>query len=666
MKKKLIFAISLALTLFFAVSLVGCEFALPEINIPELNEGGALGGSNTTGADNPAGNTPGGNLPECPDSTCDMQERMRTDSTCEVAGNIVYECSVCHKSETVPLPLAEHKGVTVQGCAPDGNTPGLTDGVACSVCGEVLVKQEYVYTDSFTTPESYDGSYAYESLMQLDAAEKYAAFYSRLDAAADAFHSSSVDITAEDRGVCADIEYADIGLTAAEALAVWSAYRADRPLYYWISNEVSHTPSRLFLTVYEEFWQASVRSEKNSLVYDGAKQMISSLSGSTVYHRALALHDMIILAADYAYLDDGVTPSLDPSAHGILGIFDTGEAVCEAYSKAFQLLLNYLGVENVLVAGYAGEAHAWNLVRLDDGEWYWCDLTWDDTPDFFLGISHKYFMITDTTDLSGADGPWVCSDTTFLASHQPYAPQNEGANYNYSLPARSESEFSAQDALVREVFTVGDYTYAISGYGTVQLVGAANIQSIVIPESVEYLGTVYAVRSVGIITDGWFEVGSITFDYTDKNTVFVTETVHIPASIVFVWDGAFDIDSLLAFEVDEENETFEAHGGALFTKGLETLIKYPAGREEKSYTLPDETKYIAAGAFAKFYYNRTLKLEKIILGEAFVSIGLANYGYGYEFGSQNPTVNDELDNIIHYLGGAKEIVDKMGAPYDAA
>ena len=655
--------------LAFLLSLAGCEFALPKISIPQLNEGGTLGGNNTPGDNNTSGNTPGegteGKNEACPEGSCDMQEKMRVDSTCEAAGMVLYECSVCHKSESEPLPLASHTEVTVPGCEPEGNTPGLTVGVVCDVCGAVLVAQEYVYSDRFTTPDSYDGRYAYDSLMQLGAAEGYAELYSRIDAAADAFHSSATDITADDRGVCAEIEFSDLGLTAAEALAVWSAYRADRPLYYWISNEVSHTQSRLFLTVYEEYWQASVRGEKNSLTYNAAKEMISSLSGTSVYHRALALHDMIITAADYAYLDDGVTPTLDPSAHGILGIFDTGEAVCEAYAKAFQLLLNYLGVENVLVAGYAGEAHAWNLVKLDDGEWYWCDLTWDDTPGFFLGISHKYFMITDSTDLSGADGPWVCSDTTFLASHQPYAPQNEGANYNYSLPARSESEFSAQDALVREVFTVGDYTYAISGYGTVQLVGAANIQSIVIPESVEYLGTVYAVRSVGIITDGWFETGSITFDYTEKNTVFVTETVYIPKSVLFVWDDAFDFDSLLSFEVDRESATFESNGGALFTKGLETLIKYPAGRAEKSYTLPDETKYIAAGAFSKFYYNRTLELEKIILGEGFVSMGIANYGYGYTFTSQSPAVNDELDNIIHYLGGAKEIVDKMGAPYDA-
>ena len=112
MKRRLICTLSLALVLAFMLSLAGCEFALPKISIPQLNEGGTLGGNNTPGDNNTPGNTPGedteGKTEECPEGSCNMQEKMRVDSTCEAAGMAIYECSVCHKSESEPLPLASH------------------------------------------------------------------------------------------------------------------------------------------------------------------------------------------------------------------------------------------------------------------------------------------------------------------------------------------------------------------------------------------------------------------------------------------------------------------------------------------------------------------------------------------------------------------------------
>jgi transglutaminase/protease-like cytokinesis protein 3 len=101
---------------------------------------------------------------------------------------------------------------------------------------------------------------------------------------------------------------------------------------------------------------------------------------------------------EYAYEADGSTPENDAWAHNILGVFEKKTGVCEAYSKTFQLLLNYCGVDNIYVTGYATEPHAWNLAKMDDGSWYWFDLTWDDksdtnsnTLDWAWGIWYNYF-----------------------------------------------------------------------------------------------------------------------------------------------------------------------------------------------------------------------------------------------------------------------------------
>lgn len=72
----------------------------------------------------------------------------------------------------------------------------------------------------------------------------------------------------------------------------------------------------------------------------------------------------------------------------ICSVFIDGKSVCTGYSKATQYLLNCLGVNTILVTGFAdtgidtrissgkyGENHAWNEVCVN-GNWYCVDTTW--------------------------------------------------------------------------------------------------------------------------------------------------------------------------------------------------------------------------------------------------------------------------------------------------
>ncbi len=86
----------------------------------------------------------------------------------------------------------------------------------------------------------------------------------------------------------------------------------------------------------------------------------------------------------------GIGPD-DWTAYGIL-VDKNG--VCESYSEAFQTLLSAVGIVSTGVVGDAGGGHKWNAVRLD-GEWYMCDITFDDP----IGgdpndAYHYYFNLT--------------------------------------------------------------------------------------------------------------------------------------------------------------------------------------------------------------------------------------------------------------------------------
>ena len=69
---------------------------------------------------------------------------------------------------------------------------------------------------------------------------------------------------------------------------------------------------------------------------------------------------------------------------------ENGQSVCAGYARAFQYLMQELGIPCFYCTGYAGEAHAWNIVQLD-GKYYNVDVTWDDTNP----LTYNYFNKTD-------------------------------------------------------------------------------------------------------------------------------------------------------------------------------------------------------------------------------------------------------------------------------
>ena len=60
------------------------------------------------------------------------------------------------------------------------------------------------------------------------------------------------------------------------------------------------------------------------------------------------------------------------------------------YARAYQYLLQQLGIPCYYCTGYSGGNHAWNIVKLEDG-YYNVDVTWDDADP----IRYDYFNKTD-------------------------------------------------------------------------------------------------------------------------------------------------------------------------------------------------------------------------------------------------------------------------------
>ena len=276
----------------------------------------------------------------------------------------------------------------------------------------------------------------------------------------------------------AKIDYAKYGLTFNDAIKVMCFYRYDHPLYYWSHyGWVYNTGTgHIYPCTVADYDTWAERQGANSKVYNGVRAYTDLAEGETdPYLLTLCYYDAIINSCEYAYNSSG-NPESALWAHSIMGAFSKKSFVCEGYAKLLHLVLNYHKVENMYITGQTdGGGHAWNLVKLDDEKWYWCDSTWGDGNDFF-----KYFCTTDSV---------------LLSTHTPDPITNSSAPYDVipSLPTRSTAAYSNNNILkLMDQFTIDGRTYRVVGYRKVECIVGSG-QGEVLPDAVTYNGEQYTV-----------------------------------------------------------------------------------------------------------------------------------------------------------------------------
>ncbi len=115
-----------------------------------------------------------------------------------------------------------------------------------------------------------------------------------------------------------------------------------------------------------------------------AAEIINGAGGfSDNYSKEKYVHDMLADRISY-----NTKAPMNQSAYSAL---INGQTVCAGYARAFQYIMQQLGIPCYYCTGYAGENHAWNIIELDDG-YYNVDVTWDDTE---TGKNYDYFNKTD-------------------------------------------------------------------------------------------------------------------------------------------------------------------------------------------------------------------------------------------------------------------------------
>ena len=135
------------------------------------------------------------------------------------------------------------------------------------------------------------------------------------------------------------------------------------------------------------------------------------------------------------------------------------------------------------------------------------------------------------------------------------------------------------DELVAPRHKNGDFTYIILENGTAKITKWAGETEVV---------------SIPSILDGYTvtSIGSRAIRYPD------VQKIIIPDSVVSIISNSFSLNNkLLEIDVSETNPSYKSVNGVLYTSDMKTLIRYPGGKSDDNYSVPEGTETIGGYAF---------------------------------------------------------------------
>ena len=215
-------------------------------------------------------------------------------------------------------------------------------------------------------------------------------------------------------------------LPESEIRLVLAAFLEDHPEVFWLGDSFSYG-TKAGGTVIEltALYSAEECRIMQRQLLQKTEQLLEELeSEMQPFERELCLYDALLSGC--AYASDLETSPMIFTSYGALV---EGNAVCEGYAAAMQLLLRSAGIPCRVVNGTAdGVAHAWNAVQLN-GEWYHLDPTWGDMES---GIRYDYFNVTSEILLLDHT---ISPDYAMLTSEQICGEDDQKPQlFNLSLP----------------------------------------------------------------------------------------------------------------------------------------------------------------------------------------------------------------------------------------
>lgn len=162
--------------------------------------------------------------------------------------------------------------------------------------------------------------------------------------------------------------------------------------------------------------------EEDKETYDMAAAVLDEIIKDNMsgYEKELAIYDWMVENIGQGSGHFISMPGQNTECFTPHDVLKNKTAVCVGYATTFRLLANMVGLEVHIVHN---DYHSWDMVKLDDGEWYQLDIYSD-----AYGSKYRNFNMTDELARNGHD--W---DGSAL-------PEAKGTKYSYAVQNAEQVE----------------------------------------------------------------------------------------------------------------------------------------------------------------------------------------------------------------------------------
>ena len=317
-----------------------------------------------------------------PDMTNSLAQRMYGNTVSNGAGTVENTGGVGSGNGNISVTL------------PNG-LPGETNGYVAPAMDQMQIPEDVSGKTGFTPVQSEDQEVPDEEAQNLEetlapgdlgenldfAAEEYP-YYQMLSEKQQAIYRQ-IYANAQAVTECFAPEQT---VTAGDVKTAFEAVIGDHPELFWLETGYSskYTGNGQCVEINLKYNRTVDDLDNAKTQFTAAAQNILSGAGAlnSDYEKEKYVHDALAAAVTY-----DLTAEMNQSAYSALV---NGRSVCAGYARAYQYLLQQLGIPCYYCTGYSGGNHAWSIVKLDDG-YYNVDVTWDDADP----VRYDYFNKTD-------------------------------------------------------------------------------------------------------------------------------------------------------------------------------------------------------------------------------------------------------------------------------